>query len=230
MFLRSLGGAYGDVAADATAFAGARRDVVRDGRRVRHPRPGRRRRARETGGSGTRSRCTAIGVYGNFTPSIDPSLPGRMYPPETMARLARGEGHAGIRATCSHAITTSPRCDRPPARRAGGAAGGLSACLRPRSRCGRPTTGCGRCRPCRPACRCARRRSRAGPGSARPAAARSAARRSRTATTANAGGRDAGLRRRRRRPAATNPAPRSIASVKYGASSSDAGSSGGRPS
>ena len=48
-------------------------------------------------------------------------------------------------------------------------------------RCGRPTRACGRRRPGRRGGRCARRRSRAGPGSARRAAARRAARRSRPA-------------------------------------------------
>lgn len=44
VMLRSLGGAYADVAQDDSAFR-AGRDVVRDGRRVRHPRHARRRGA-----------------------------------------------------------------------------------------------------------------------------------------------------------------------------------------
>ena len=45
-------------------------------------------------------------LYGNFTPSTDPGLVSRMYPPETMARLAAVK-RSGIRRTCSAAATTS---------------------------------------------------------------------------------------------------------------------------
>ena len=38
LFLRSLGGAYADVPQEALGVPGPRRDVVRDGRRLRHPR------------------------------------------------------------------------------------------------------------------------------------------------------------------------------------------------
>jgi hypothetical protein len=88
LFLRSLGGAFGDIPQEATAFparnatwfamAGAF-DVpglVHDGNRPL-----------------IQADWDAIeglgeGLYGNFTPSTDPGLVTRMYPPETMARLA----------------------------------------------------------------------------------------------------------------------------------------------
>jgi len=88
VFLRSLGGAYGDVAQDATPFPardatwfamagafdvpGMLDDVARDAALQAWA-------AIETEGSG---------VYGNFIASADPSVAERMYPPSTMARLA----------------------------------------------------------------------------------------------------------------------------------------------
>ena len=89
MFLRSLGGAYGDVSADATAFAA--RDATWFAMAGGFDIPGlvddaeRARLQREWRGL----EVHGLGVYGNFTTSIDPSLPGRMYPPETLARLAQ---------------------------------------------------------------------------------------------------------------------------------------------
>lgn len=88
LFLRSLGGAYGDVPQDATAFparnatwfamAGAFDipGLVHDGNRPL-----------------IQAEWDAIdalgeGLYGNFTPSTDPGLVSRMFPPDTMARLA----------------------------------------------------------------------------------------------------------------------------------------------
>ena len=88
LFLRSLGGAYGDVAQESTAFparsatwfamAGAF-DVpglVHDGNRPVI--------------QAEWNAIEALGeaLYGNFTPSTDPGLVTRMYPPETMDRLA----------------------------------------------------------------------------------------------------------------------------------------------
>lgn len=88
LFLRSLGGAFGEVAQESTAFparnatwfamAGAF-DVpglVHDGNRPL-----------------IQAEWDAIeglgeALYGNFTPSTDPGLVSRMYTPETMARLA----------------------------------------------------------------------------------------------------------------------------------------------
>ena len=88
LFLRSLGGAYGDVPQDGTAFpardatwfamAGAFDipGLVHDGNRPL-----------------IQAEWDAIdalgeGLYGNFTPSTDPGLVSRMYAPATMARLA----------------------------------------------------------------------------------------------------------------------------------------------
>ncbi len=88
LFLRSLGGAFGDVAQDETAFparhatwfamAGAF-DVpglVDDGNRPLI--------------QAEWDAIEALGaaLYGNFTPSTDPGLVTRMYGPEAMARLA----------------------------------------------------------------------------------------------------------------------------------------------
>lgn len=89
LFLRSLGGAFGDVAQDATAFpareatwfamAGAF-DVpglVHDGNRPLI--------------QAEWDAIEALGaaLYGNFTPSTDPGLVTRMFSPEAMARLAQ---------------------------------------------------------------------------------------------------------------------------------------------
>jgi FAD/FMN-containing dehydrogenase len=88
VLLRSLGGAYGDVAQDDSAFparnatwfamAGAFDipGMVDDDARARALAAW---DAIEASGSG---------VYGNFTVSTDPSYAARIYPPATMARLA----------------------------------------------------------------------------------------------------------------------------------------------
>lgn len=88
LFLRSLGGAFGDVPQDATPFpcrgatwfamAGAF-DVpglVDDDTRP------------AIQGSWDAIEALGDGLYGNFTPSTDAGVVTRMYPPETMARLA----------------------------------------------------------------------------------------------------------------------------------------------
>lgn len=88
VFLRSLGGAYGDVAQgdspfparDATWFAMAGAFDV----------PGMlddQKRAEVTA-AWDAIEALGAGVYGNFTTSTDPSWAERMYPAETMARLA----------------------------------------------------------------------------------------------------------------------------------------------
>lgn len=88
LLLRSLGGAFGDVPQDSTAFparnatwfamAGAFDipGLVHDGNRPLI--------------QADWDAIEALGeaLYGNFTPSTDPGLVTRMYPPETMARLA----------------------------------------------------------------------------------------------------------------------------------------------
>lgn len=87
-FLRSLGGAYGDVAQadspfparDATWFAMAGAfdvpGMLDDGKRA------------EVTAAWDAIEALGAGVYGNFTTSTDPSWAERMYSPETMARLA----------------------------------------------------------------------------------------------------------------------------------------------
>ncbi|WP_127818751.1 FAD-binding oxidoreductase [Microbacterium sp. CPCC 204701] len=88
VFLRSLGGAYGDVAQadspfparDATWFAMAGAFDI----------PGMLDDARRAEVTAEWDAIEALGggVYGNFTTSTDPSWPERMYQPETMGRLA----------------------------------------------------------------------------------------------------------------------------------------------
>jgi FAD/FMN-containing dehydrogenase len=88
LFLRSLGGAFGDVPQDATAFparhaqwfamAGAF-DVpglVHDGNRPLIQ------------AEWDAIEALGAGLYGNFTPSTDPGLVTRMFSPESIARLA----------------------------------------------------------------------------------------------------------------------------------------------
>ncbi len=88
LFLRSLGGAFGDVPQDSTAFpargatwfamAGAFDipGLVHDGNRSQI--------------LGDWDAIAALGeaLYGNFSPSTDPGLVTLIYPPEAMARLA----------------------------------------------------------------------------------------------------------------------------------------------
>ncbi|MEU1970040.1 FAD-binding oxidoreductase [Microbacterium sp. NPDC019599] len=87
LFLRSLGGAFGEVAQDATPFpargatwfamAGAFDipGMVDDARRA------------ELQAAWADLEARGAGVYGNFTTTTDPAFAARMYPPETMARL-----------------------------------------------------------------------------------------------------------------------------------------------
>lgn len=88
LFLRSLGGAYSDVAPTDTAFAV--REATWFAMAGAFDLPGlldeERRAAVTTDWSAIEAR--GDGVYGNFTTSIDPSWPARMYPPATLARLA----------------------------------------------------------------------------------------------------------------------------------------------
>jgi FAD/FMN-containing dehydrogenase len=87
LFLRTLGGAYGDVAETASAFPA--RDAEFFAMAVVFQIPGmpgpdpdvvaQQWEAIEARGHGT---------YGNFSPSVEPAVVDRMYPPETRARLA----------------------------------------------------------------------------------------------------------------------------------------------
>jgi len=88
LFLRSLGGAYGDVATDATAFGA--RDATWFAMAGAFDIPGmlddddRADALRAWAGV----EALGEGVYGNFTTSTDPGWVGRMYPPATLRRLA----------------------------------------------------------------------------------------------------------------------------------------------
>lgn len=87
-FLRSLGGAYGDVAQDDSAFPA--RDATWFAMAGAFDVPGMlddQTRAQVVG-EWDAIEAAGAGVYGNFTISTDASFAERMYPPETMARLA----------------------------------------------------------------------------------------------------------------------------------------------
>ena len=200
-------------AAGADRLPGAGCDVVRDGRRVRHPRSRRRREPpRDRRRRGTRSRPWAKASTATSPMTTDAAFAAKMYPPRDDGAPARGQAAVGpverLLAQPQHPTGLTRPSGRP-----------VSGCLRLRSRCGRPTTACGRCRACRCACRCARRRSRAGPGRERRAVAPRGDRRSTTATTRT---RERGCRRspRSRRSGATTTWARPRASTKYGAVSS----------
>jgi hypothetical protein len=88
LFLRSLGGAFGDVPQEATAFPG--RDATWFAMAGAFDIPG---LVDDTSRPLIQAEWDAIdalgeGIYGNFTPSTDPALVSRMFPPATMARLA----------------------------------------------------------------------------------------------------------------------------------------------
>ncbi len=88
LFLRSLGGAYGDVPQESTAFpARAATWFVMAGA---FDIPGLVDDATRAGFQAAWDGLEAqgIGVYGNFSTTTDSTYAARMYPPETMARLA----------------------------------------------------------------------------------------------------------------------------------------------
>lgn len=88
LFLRSLGGAFGDVAQDATPFPA--RDATWFAMAGAFDIPGMLDDARRADilAAWDAIEARGAGVYGNFTTSTDRSWVQRMYPPETMARLA----------------------------------------------------------------------------------------------------------------------------------------------
>jgi hypothetical protein len=88
VLLRSLGGAYGDVAQDDTAFPA--RDATWFAMAGAFDIPG---MLDDAGRADVTAEWEAIeakgsGVYGNFTVSTDETIAQHMYPPATMARLA----------------------------------------------------------------------------------------------------------------------------------------------
>jgi FAD/FMN-containing dehydrogenase len=91
VFLRSLGGAYGDVPASATAFAA--RDAGWFAMAGAFDLPGlldddqRAAAVRDWAAMEARG----VAVYGNFVTSTDASWPARMYPPDTLARLVEAK-------------------------------------------------------------------------------------------------------------------------------------------
>lgn len=88
LFLRSLGGAYGDVAQDASAFPA--RDATWFAMAGAFDVPGMLDDAARAAATEAWDAIEALGagVYGNFTTSTDSGWAQRMYPPATMARLA----------------------------------------------------------------------------------------------------------------------------------------------
>ena len=89
LFLRSLGGAYGEVPQDATAFPA--RDATWFAMAGAFDIPGLVTDESRERIQAEWDAAAALGdaLYGNFTPSTDPTLVARMYSPETMARLAQ---------------------------------------------------------------------------------------------------------------------------------------------
>jgi FAD/FMN-containing dehydrogenase len=87
VLLRSLGGAYGDVAQDATPFParGATWFAMAGAFDVPGMLDGDAREAAVQAWAAIEARGS--GVYGNFIASADPSVAARMYPPATMERL-----------------------------------------------------------------------------------------------------------------------------------------------
>ncbi|HWI32372.1 MAG TPA: FAD-binding protein [Microbacterium sp.] len=88
LFLRSLGGAYGDVPDDATAFSP--RGATWFAMAGAFDLPGtttEQRAAVED--EWARIEARGGGVYGNFTQAVDGSVVAKMYSPETSARLAK---------------------------------------------------------------------------------------------------------------------------------------------
>lgn len=88
IFLRSLGGAYGDVEQDATPFPA--RDATWFAMAGAFDIPGLLSDDDRLRIQADWDAIEALGegIYGNFLPSTDPSLARRIYPPATMARLA----------------------------------------------------------------------------------------------------------------------------------------------
>ncbi|MBF0815796.1 FAD-binding oxidoreductase [Microbacterium paludicola] len=88
LFLRSLGGAYGDVPQEESAFPA--RDATWFAMAGAFDVPGMLDDAARTRALGDWNEIESLGggVYGNFTTSTEPGWAERMYPPATMARLA----------------------------------------------------------------------------------------------------------------------------------------------
>ena len=119
--MRSLGGAFGRVPADATAFAhrDAEAMVVGGVRAARAPRPTRTSSGRWCRGG--RWRRYGIGTYINFQGSATAEDLAAAYPPATYARLAavKRAYDPGNVFALNHNIEPGPG-------RAGGGAGGLT--------------------------------------------------------------------------------------------------------
>lgn len=87
IFLRSLGGAYGDVARDDTPFPAREATWFAMAGAFDGPHIEPAERARITA-AWDEIEAGGIGFYGNFSPSIDAELVAKMYSPQTLARLA----------------------------------------------------------------------------------------------------------------------------------------------
>ncbi len=88
VFLRSLGGAYGDVAAAATAFPARGATWFAMAGAFDGPHLDGAERARVEADWAAIAREGA-GVYGNFLTTTDPAVAATLYPADTMARLSR---------------------------------------------------------------------------------------------------------------------------------------------
>lgn len=88
IFLRSLGGAFGDVAPDDTPFPGRAAGWFAMAGAFDGPHIDAVERDRIES-AWAQIEADGVGFYGNFSPSVDPTLVAKMYSPATMSRLAR---------------------------------------------------------------------------------------------------------------------------------------------
>lgn len=83
--VRFLGGAFGRVAPDATAFAHRRAEVIAN--IVEFLPPGAPAAAGKVAEAWAPVAALSIGSYGNFTSAVGPEVVAAMYPPTTLSRL-----------------------------------------------------------------------------------------------------------------------------------------------
>jgi FAD/FMN-containing dehydrogenase len=87
LMMRSLGGAFGRVARDATAFAHRDAEALVISAAFRQPGAPAEVVAEARGTWAAAVGDPAPGTYGNFRPTTSPEVVAAMYPPETLARL-----------------------------------------------------------------------------------------------------------------------------------------------
>ena len=117
LFLRSLGGAYGDVPQDGTAFPA--RDATWFAMAGAFDIPGlsTTRAGRAIQADVGRDRGARVGRLRQLHASTDPAFARRMYPPADDGAPRRGQARVGPARTSSAATTTCCRPDEPVVRR-----------------------------------------------------------------------------------------------------------------